>query len=153
MKVFKFFVFFVVVGICSVLAWQWGYQYGKNIPSEFSAETSAESATEASTDTPTQFGPEKAEAMLSLYIQDGANVSENYYLEVTSNETYKFCYFCNDGANIAKMELPCSKCELINSNDDLPHRVELYRDGDNITLARFFIPDDANTIQFDANND
>ena len=100
-----------------------------------------------------QFGPEKGVAMLSFYVQDGAKESETYYIEVTEKETYKWCYFHEDGEHIVKIEVPTSMVELIYRDDDLPHRMEVYLSDGKPVLYQIHLPNDANAIQLDKGND
>lgn len=91
-------------------------------------------------------------AILSYYVPLGATISDDYYLEITEDDKYKFCYFEPDGATITRVQIPAydNNVEIIASNDDLPHRVEFCARGDKIVAIKLHIPDDANAIQFDA---
>ena len=90
-------------------------------------------------------------AMLSYYVPQGSAESESYFLEITEDDHYKFCYFELDGSTITRAQIPAydDNVEIIASNDDLPHRVEFCAKGDKIVAIKLHIPDDANTIQFD----
>lgn len=107
----------------------------------------------AETSQPAQYGPEKTVYTLSFYVQDGATESEDYILEVTEQNTYKLCYFQEDGVHVTKLEIPVSMTELICDDADYPYRVETYyRDGQPV-LYQLHIPDNAEMIQLDLNND
>ena len=90
-------------------------------------------------------------AMLSYYVPQGSTESESYFLEITEDNHYKFCYFEPDGSTITRVQIPAydNNVEIIASNDDLPHRVEFCAKGDKIVAIKLHIPDNANTIQFD----
>lgn len=94
---------------------------------------------------------EVATAMLSYYVPLGATESENYYIEVTEDNHYKFCYFEPDGSTISRVQIPADEngVEVIPSNTDLPFRVDFYNKGDKVVAVKIHIPDDANAIQFD----
>lgn len=92
-----------------------------------------------------------AKAPLAFYVQDGDDISETYYVEVTEHDTYKFCYFHNDGVHIVKKEVPADKVNLVCQENDLPYRVEIYlveADGEPL-YYELHLPDDANCIQLD----
>lgn len=92
-----------------------------------------------------------AKGHLAFYVQDGADTSETYYVETTKHDTYKFCYFHNDGVHIVKKEVPADKVNLVCQENDLPYRVEIYlsaRDGEPL-YYELHLPDDANAIQLD----
>ena len=94
---------------------------------------------------------EVATAMLSYYVPLGATESENYYIEVTEDNHYKFCYFEPDGSTISRVQIPADEngVEVIPSNTDLPFRVDFYNKGDKVVAVKIHIPADANAIQFD----
>lgn len=92
---------------------------------------------------------EKGTATLSLYVTDGATVSETYYVEATEKDTFKFCYFHEDGEHIVKREVPANMVQFEYSNTDLPHRVEVFlKDGEPISYI-LYLPEDSNSVQFD----
>lgn len=88
-------------------------------------------------------------ATLSLYVTDGADISETYYVEATDKDTYKFCYFHEDGQHIIKKEVPINIVQCEFSNDNLPHRVEVMIQDDKPVFYTLYLPEDSNTIQFD----
>ena len=94
----------------------------------------------------------KGVAPLSLYVTDGADVSETYYVEATDHDTYKFCYFHDDGSHIVKKEVAADKIKFEFSNDDLPHRLEVLLKDEKPVLYTLYLPEDSNTIQFDSDN-
>ena len=99
--------------------------------------------------TPKDDGVYVGTSMLSYYVQDGAKQSETYYVEATNHDTYKFCYFHEDGEHIVKKEVSKDKVELVCQENDLPYRVVVYIEGGKPTLWQLHLPDDANTIQLD----
>ncbi len=94
----------------------------------------------------------KGVAPLSLYVTDGANISETYYVEATDHDTYKFCYFHNNGTQIVKKEVSADKVKFEFSNDNLPHRLEVLLKDEKPVLYTLYLPEDSNTIQFDSDN-
>lgn len=90
-------------------------------------------------------------AMLSYYVPQGSTESETYFLEITEDNHYKFCYFEPDGTTIARVQIPAydDDVEIIASNDDLPYRVDFCAKADKVVAIKLHIPDDAKAIQFD----
>ncbi len=112
-----------------------------------SAQYSSESAE------PAQYGPEKKNYLMSFYVQDGAENSETYYLEVTEHDTYKFCCFSEDASQIIKFESPAEITECDYSYNNVPCRAEIYYNNGEPILYRLFLPGDGNTVQLDTGND
>lgn len=95
----------------------------------------------------------KGTALLSLYVNDGKDISESYYVETTDHDTVKFCYFHEDGEHIVKQEVATSDIEYVFSDSSLPHRVEVYLTDGKPTLWQLYLPENSDAIQFDSGND
>lgn len=87
--------------------------------------------------------------VLSLYVPQDSKESETYYLEVTEDDCYKFCYFEDDGVTLSRLKVPMDGVEVTASNDDLPFRVEFYSKDGVLTSITLHVPEDSNTIQLD----
>lgn len=151
---FLFFmiIFFVLGNVIIIPILQEKYPKEEMASTEEMVDPSTESWNNLPTEADLPEPDAKGNANLSLYVTDGANVSETYYVEATEKDTFKFCYFHEDGSHIVKKEVPANMVQFEYSNTNLPHRMEvLLKDGTPI-LYTLYLPEDSNAVQFDKDN-
>jgi len=87
-------------------------------------------------------------AVLSYYVPAGSSESESYYIATTEDGYYKICYFEEDGVTISKIKVSAEDVD-IEYTEELPYTISFFKQGDVIMKIVIHIPDDANAIQLE----
>jgi len=85
---------------------------------------------------------------LSYYVPAGSSESESYYIATTEDGYYKICYFEEDGVTISKIKVSAEDVD-IEYTEELPYTISFFKQGDVIMRIVVHIPDDANAIQLE----